>query len=547
MRRGFLFLLFFSLLAICSAQYTFTKQWDKRFGSYQAEGLIKICKGINAGYLFVGGSMSVLTGGDKTENNKGAEDFWLVKTDENGNKEWDRTYGGASQDWPSGICVAKTFDVGYAIAGYSTSDSSGDKTDSTRGGDDYWLIKIDSGGDKEWDKTFGGHSDDILWGGVEQTPDSGFILGGTSYSTSVGGDKSQPNWGGGGTDYWAVKTDKNGNKLWDKRFGGLGYDFMYAICLTKDSGFIFGGISNSDSSGDKTENARTPGIYDYWIIKVDNAGDKVWDRAYGGMDGNYMEAIVQANDGFLLGGYSYANAGADKTENSKGSTDYWIVKIDESGNKKWDRDFGGGLGEELISISTTLDGGYLLGGSSYSSSSGDKTENNLSMLQTWLVKTDSNGYKQWDKTIFINGTETVANAFQTSDGCYIEGGYTTAGVGGYKTQPSQGYSDYWIMKFCMDTVSGIDDGGQMTDDGWRMQVWSNPFSGDLSIYVQKENLKEASFEITNALGEVVYKREETNLADSYTKVLDLSWLPNGIYFVSVGTVGGRITKRVVKE
>ncbi|MBL0053995.1 MAG: T9SS type A sorting domain-containing protein [Bacteroidetes bacterium] len=156
-----------------------------------------------------------------------------------------------------------------------------------------------------------------------------------------------------------------------------------------------------------------------------------------------------------MGGTSNSGISGDKTQPSWGVYDYWVVKIDSLGIKQWDKRFGGtGEDEGIGYISQTIDGGFLLSGDSYSPISGDKTENNLGPEQTWVIKTDALGNKQWDKTVFTNGHDEGGLAIKTKDGCFALANYTYAGIGGDKTQASQGSWDYWIIKFC-DTTSAI--------------------------------------------------------------------------------------------
>lgn len=379
---------------------------------------------------------------------------------------------------------------------------------------------------------------------MDQTSDGGYVLGGVSTSP-ISGDKTQANWGG--EDYWVVKIDSAGNKIWDKRFGGTGYDFLYALKQCRDGGYLLGGISSSDSSGDKTQANWSSNHYNFWIVKIDSAGNKLWDKRFGGTLGEYFWVIEQTLDnGFILGGSTASGISGDKTQPNRGNLDYWIVKIDSVGNKQWDRDFGGTDEDVLRSLCLTKDGGYLVGGVTKSPNSGDKTENNLGIQQPWIIKLDSLGNKQCDKTIFLLGVSFISNAIETKDGCYMVGSSSGQGIGGYRTQPSWGFDDYWIMKFCMDTFTAIDDRHE-TIDNRQIQVYPNPFTTDLSIALKGENMHEATFTITNALGQVIYKREENNLSSNYTKMLDLSYLPNGVYFIEVTINGETSAKRVVKQ
>ncbi len=223
----------------------------------------------------------------------------------------------------------------------------------------------------QWQNTIGGSSADWIHS-IEQTTDGGYILGGFSDS-NISGDKTENS--NGGRDYWLVKTDASGNIQWQNTIGGNDWDDLHSIQQTADGGYILGGESNSNISGDKTENCVGFGS-DYWIVKTDASGSIQWQNTIGGSSGESFNTIQQTADGgYILGGYSGSNISGDKTENCIGGDDFWIVKTDDSGNIQWQNTIGGNSGDRLNSIQQTPDGGYILGGDSYSGISGDKTEN----------------------------------------------------------------------------------------------------------------------------------------------------------------------------
>jgi len=344
--------------------------------------------------------------------------------------------------------LVQTSDGGFLLGGYSNSGISGNKTQPTIGLYDYWIVKIDSVGNFVWDKDLGGNSDDFLIS-LDCTNDGGYILGGASLSDSSG-DKTQPAWGI--QDYWIIKIDSLGNKLWDKNFGGIDDEKFCSIRQTSDSGFIVGGYTTSDISGDKTQ--PTWGTWDYWVIKTDASGIKQWDLDFGGADWDYLSLIDQTTDGgYILSGWSTSGISGNKTQSSWGYADYWLIKVNSSGIIQWDKSFGGADYEEFYLTVSTPDGGYLISGDSYSPISGDKTENNLGTEQSWFVKTDSTGSLQWDKTVFTTGHDESGRVIMTRDGCYALANYSNGGIGGYKSQPAwSGAGDYWIVKFCDTTT-----------------------------------------------------------------------------------------------
>ncbi|MBX7141222.1 MAG: T9SS type A sorting domain-containing protein [Chitinophagales bacterium] len=222
-------------------------------------------------------------------------------------------------------------DGGYILGGYSYSGISGDKTQASQGLSDYWIVKTNANGIKQWDSRFGGSEDDWL-NSLDQTLDGGYILGGLSES-GISGDKTQPSQGH--HDYWIVKTDVNGIKQWDARYGGDWTDWLYSIDQTSDGGYILGGLSNSGISGDKTQESQ--GGDDYWIVKTDANGLKQWDTEFGGWQHDWLFSLQQtSDDGYILGGRSLSGMNGDKTQPNwdtipdyygNFASDYWIVKI----------------------------------------------------------------------------------------------------------------------------------------------------------------------------------------------------------------------------
>ncbi len=420
------------------AQAPLPKQWDKRFGGSDLDNLYSLQQTMDGGYILGGRSASGISG-DKTEDSRGKHDYWVIKIDANGIKQWDKRFGGDSYD--ALYSLQQTTDGGYILGGYSYSGISGDKSQPSQGSSDYWIVKIDASGVKQWDKRFGGSNDDKLYS-LQQTTDGGYILGGYSAS-GISGDKTQDN--RGDDDYWVVKIDANGEKQWDKRFGGSSDDYFSSLQQTTDGGYILGGLSTSGISGDKTQNSR--GNRDYWTVKIDGNGIKQWDRRFGGSGSDWLNSLQQTTDGgYILGGFSSSGISGDKTEDRQGATDYWAVKIAANGIKQWDKRFGGDSYDALYSLQQTTDGGYILGGRSTSGIGGDKSEASRGNWDLWIVKTDADGIKQWDKRFGGSDDDFFYSVQQTSDAGYILGGFSKSGISGDKTEDNRGDFDYWIVK-----------------------------------------------------------------------------------------------------
>jgi hypothetical protein len=549
-------ILFLFIPILTFSQAPLVKQWDKSFGGNNTDNLTSFQQTNDGGYVMGGWSWSGISG-NKSESNWDTTlktyDYWIVKTDSIGNKEWDKRFGGTDKD--AFYCLQQTQDGGFILGGFSFSKMSGDKMQnsldtstnpnsvSQRG--DFWVVKISANGNKEWDKSFGGNRYDLLYT-LRQTKDGGYIFGGESNS-DISADKSQSPWGSNKqSDYWVIKTDALGNKEWDKRFGGINYDALHTLVETTDGGYILGGISGSDSSGNKTE--KTRGGIDYWIVKIDGAGNKQWDKRFGGTRNDLLYSLQQTTDGgYILGGYSGSGIGGDKTQAlwdtfipGLDMEDYWILKIDSQGNKEWDKGFGGFKTDVCQTIQQTSDGGFLASGSSFSPANGDKSENNLGQRQTWVVKTDAMGIKEWDKTILTDGVDAFGSAIQAKDGCYVIADYTSSGVGGYKTQQSWGSYDFWIIKFC-DASYMVNSLNASITDGSKVVVFPNPFSNQLTFSVSVN--EQTTVSLYNFLGQEILQQTFTN-----STTINTEQLADGIYFYELRNDTGTLkTGKVIKQ
>jgi hypothetical protein len=378
----------------------------------------------------------------------GAIVFW-VNGFGPGSIQWQNTIGGSSTD--ELYSIQQTTDGGYILGGTSYSNISGDKTENSIGNGDYWMVKTDSLGNIQWQNTIGGNLIDRLLS-MQQTSDGGYILGGYSNS-NISGDKTENT--NGYLDYWVVKTDSIGGIQWQNSIGGAdNADALWSIQQTNDGGYILGGKSTSNISGDKTENCI--GFEDYWLVKTDASGNIEWQNTIGGSNWDQLVSIYQTVDGgYILGGYSKSNISGDKTENCIGDYDYWLVKTDPLGNIQWQNTIGGNYDDMLLSVQQTTDGGFILGGCSGSNISGDKTENSWGSWDYWIVKTDATGIIQWQKTIGGNYLDELFSFEQTTDGGYILGGFSDSDISGDKTENGIGLEDYWLIKLSPDV--GIEE------------------------------------------------------------------------------------------
>ncbi|PSR53061.1 hypothetical protein AHMF7605_05735 [Adhaeribacter arboris] len=529
-----------------------SSQWNKRFGGSGTDNFTRVIRTKDGGYLLGGHSPSSVSG-DKTQGSRGGNDYWLVKTDALGNKQWDKRFGGDDDDNLNALIA--TADGGYLLGGNSVSVIAGDKSQGSRGNKDYWVVKVNANGVKQWDKRFGGTLDDDLRALI-QLSNGDYILAGHSLSGD-NGDKTVENWGA--TDYWVVKISSTGNKIWDKRYGGTGDDWLEAAVLNTDGSLLLGGRSTSGQNGDKTQPSR--GGRDYWVIKINANGAKQWDKRFGGSLNDDLQTLIRTSDGnYLVGGTSGSYASGDHSQTNQGGTDYWLVKMNSSGTKLWDKRFGGTDVEELQSLIQTNDGGYLLGGRSNSGNSGDKSQGSQGGYDYWIVKTNNSGTKQWDKRFGGNADDNLRSVVQTTDGGYLLGGRSESDLSGDRTQPTQGGTDYWLVKVSptggaiappAEAISEVEptlapEQGPVKQT-LRLNTYPNPFTDKLSIDFTPET--------TGLVNLKVYDNQGTEVKTLFKgtvevgKKYELSWQitseKGGIYILRLSTSHAVTVQKVI--
>ena len=328
---------------------------------------------------------------------------------------WTKTFGGTNID--IGHCAEQTSDGGYIITGYTRSYG-------TMSGRNVLLIKTNENGVQQWINGYGGNNDDEGYS-VKQTTDGGFIIAGHTKS-----------FGSGLKDVYLVKINSSGSMQWSKTFGGAQDDEGYSIQLTTNGGFIIAGVTSSSGAGSR----------DMLLIKTDSLGNVIWQKTHGGMGSDGAWFVQNTTDGgYILTGWTYSY-GPGYVGNA------WLVKTDSLGNQQWNKFFGGTDADRGYCVQQTSDGGYVLTG--YTASSG------AGLYDMLLIRTDSAGNAEWQKTFGGSGRDYGQSVQQTFDGGYIVTGYTLSfGAGG---------DDLWLVKTNMNGVEEWNKtyGGTASDVGY---------------------------------------------------------------------------------
>ncbi|MFZ7114516.1 MAG: T9SS type A sorting domain-containing protein [Bacteroidota bacterium] len=532
-------LFYFSVMSIgfVNAQFTWNRIWDYRYGGTSGDYQATFEKTRDGGYLLSGRTSSDSSGNKYSHMfGNGAFDYWVVKVNSAGIMQWEKSIRASGNDmlW----CMDVTSDGGYILGGTSDSPFGGDKMHASRGGTDYWIVKLDSLGNVLWDQVYGGSGDEDFKF-IMETADGGFLVGGDSRS-NVSGDKTEPKFGI--NDYWVVKTDAQGVKQWDKVYGGPGYEQYRVSVQTADHGFIHGGASSSGVGGNKTD--PTMGGIDYWLVRTDSMGVILWDNSYGGnADDNFHNMILTPGENMLIGGWSLTDVSGDKTQPTNGQYDLWVLKLNSAGTILWDKDYGGtGIEDEFNHFYETADHGFLIAAVSYSNTGADKSDDNLGVEQNWVLKIDSFGNRQWDKTIFSLGHNEGLQIKQTLDPkCYVVFTGDNGLIGGDKTQDAWGgfSNDFWIIKYCQGEINNVSD-LNFTDE--ELLVYPNPFINEIKVKLNASAHKGVAIaDLYDILGHKILSRTING-----DLTIDTSELPKGIYILEVSADNKSSVKKIVK-
>lgn len=374
---------------ICSGQML-DIEWNRTYGGSDYDMIYCVHETNDGGFI---------ASGEKWFTGNPTPYMWLLKLDSDGNEQWNVSIPGSVGDadcWA--LFVIQTKDGGYIASGYNGTQFIGDG----------FLLKVNSLGVTQWYKKY--PFGQAQYGPIPcvQEINDGYVAVGDTQATTTSD-----------LDGFLIKTDLSGNVQWEKIFSlGSNQDLFYSVRATSGGGYILGG------------SGWPAGNQDYWLVKTDSNGNEVWNKTYGGTlnDFSLSRSCLPTDDGgYIMPGCSYSYSGSS----TKG--DVWLVKTDSNGNKEWDRGYGEYNQHDISwSMDTSHDGGYIfVAAKNYGGLSIPKDE-------LWLVKTDSDGNIVRSQTFGGPKLDRGYYVNKTSDGGYIIAGRTESfGNGG---------SDGWIIK-----------------------------------------------------------------------------------------------------
>ena len=378
--------------------------WSKTFGGSKDDVAQSLIQTSDGNYVVLGTTGSI--DGTITDKTQEDNDYWLTKFDSEGVLIWSKTYGGSLED--IGQKVIQTSDNGLAIVGYSQS-SDGDAS-ANQGFHDNWLLRLDSEGAIIWERSYGYAGHDHAYS-IIQTTDGGFFMTGfldVTASEGQGNERSMSQNRHGIGEFWCHKLDESGNVQWRRYFGGTNNDRSYGVVQANDGGYVITGFSESNDF----DISSNHGSYDYWVIKLDAQGNLIWEKSFGGSEIDQSRAIVKTNDnGYIIAGNSFSMDG--DIESNLGSSDFWLIKIDDSGQLIWSKNYGGSNFDYATSIRKSHDG-YVVAG--YSQSSNVQLTSNLGDNDFWVLKIDEQGSVLWQKSLGGSSLDLAWDAIETNDG-----------------------------------------------------------------------------------------------------------------------------------
>ena len=510
--------------------------------------------------------------------------------------QWQKTYGGSLND--QGISIYNTSDGGFIVAATSESFDGDISNHHSPPGTfhtaDIWVIKIDSSGILEWEKSLGGTSSEEVKT-IIQTDDNGFIVFG--YTNSTDGDViglhndsifptdrhdawlvridsiGQILWQHciGGTeddigmdmvmnidgtivlavdaystngdvtgahgfwqdDYWLVKVNNNGNIVWNKTYGSNDFDLPECCTKLTDGGYIIAGASGTDFGGYH----GIPGmIGNTGIVKVDSLGITEWSKCYGGTNGATPYSIIPSNNsGFFVVTENSANDG--DVSNYYGGTDIWIFKADSIGTILWEKSFGGSSYDYPNKIIKSSDGGVIIAGTT--ASNDIWISNNHGLSDCWVVKVDSMGNFEWGKLLGGTNEEEAFSVLELPNTEILVCGYTTSNDGDVTI--NQGGKDVWIVKL-LPPPTNVNEISFNISDFKITQAGTNFY---LHFFSKKNEFVNLSIYDINGQ-KIIDEKTKINEGINYQSI-PCGSLSSGMYFISMDGKDIFAREKVVKQ
>lgn len=505
--RNLLFLLF---TILCSKVFNQPSiEWAKCYGGSDDDGAAKMIQTFDGDFIIAGHTWS--KNGD-VQFNHGKCDVLILKIDENGIVKWSKTYGGSRVERPSDI--KQTSDGGFIFCGPTDSndgDVSGYHGFPQIGNYDIWVVKLDSVGKINWQKSLGGTGYDYARS-IIQTRDGGYLVAGNSNSKD--GDVS---FNFGSTDFWLVKLDNSGTIIWEKSYGGPGSDEPRSILQTEDGGYLTFGYSMGD----------------FIAFRLDSIGNIIWQNHYGGTKWEQPMAAIQTSDGgFLMIGDTDSNDGG--LSNNHGGQDFLVIKINPSGIIEWQNCFGGSNGDNANAVTQTIDGGYAIAGIA-SSKDGDVFSNHGN-YDYWIIYLDAKGNLIWENSFGGMKSDDPYSIIEFENGKFMVSGETFSSDN--DIVDNHGFRDFWVLK--LTPLTELVNNKEVKPTKKSIDIFPNPVVD--KVFIQMNGNQNLTILVSNLQGDLLITRRIHG-----EQFIDFSEFAKGIYLVHIITSEGVQITKVAKQ
>ena len=533
MRKFFLVIFVCAFHSYLHAQQIPFIKWQFCFGGTSfdfAYSIIQASGNLENNFVFAGPA----NGGEFCGGNEGAQIVSLDKTGTIWGKCLTGSQGNETQ------CIIPTSDGGYAACG-ETFSHDGDFINSHGGVQDAWIAKFDSKGNLLWLKCLGGSGTDAAVSIIETKDESKDLLF-VGSTNSKDGDVSGWHVDTSGNDFpdvWVVRMSSQGNIRWQKCLGGSGSEFGSSIIQTKDGNFVIAGAASS-TDGDVTGNhldANKHPTSDVWILKLDQNGKILWEQCFGGSGNDWAKSIIQTfDDGYTIAATTNSNDGnvtgfhkAGDTA-TRGHSNEWIVKLNDSGSLEWQKCLGGGFQDEAYSILQLPDSGYMIAGTTNSNE--DNVSGNHGDYDAWLVRITSVGSITWQKCFGGSGYDVPYSLIKASDGDYVFAGITSSNDGDVTGNPRGRHT--WVVKFSDSITASVDYSNSSEFIRNAIKIYPNPSQTDVHFSAN------AIFSLSSPEFFDVIGREHfpTYTLTNNLITCDIRDFPSGIYLARLGWTSG---------
>ena len=344
-------------------------------------------------------------------------------------------------------------------------------------------------------------------------------------------------------DIFVMKINSVGDIVWKSIFGGSKSESGYSITTSSDGGFVLTGFFESND-GDFKEIIKKGSIYDWdiFVIKLNSNGNIEWKKTFGGSKMDFGYSITTTLDGgFVLTG-STSSIDGDFSGMNKGKNDIFVMKLNSNGEMVWKSTFGGSFGEEGSSITTTSDGGFVLTGQTISYD-GDFKGMQRDSNVVFVIKLNSIGNIVWKKTFGGSSYEEGSSITTTFDSGYILTGRSSSNDGDFSSL-NKGVNGVFVMKLDsngnLDNTTSINEFNETTTT---LSIHPNPFSNSTTVSYKVETPSNVRIELLNTLGQIIeVLREDYIDIGTYQLPLNVSTLSSGMY--SVRMISGSMNEVV---